>query len=121
MTPIRCHLLIGPPGSGKTTMAALMAPLLNAEVLSTDGIRKELYGDEAIQGDWKDIESRLHQQIRDCVHQEQSVLIDATHAKRAWRLAITQSLDCHMRWNGLAGGYKRQRKYVLSGTPIGSK
>ena len=93
MTPIRCHLLIGPPGSGKTTMAALMAPLLNAKVLSTDGIRKELYGDEAIQGDWNDIESRLHQQIRDCVHQEQSVLIDATHAKRAWRLAITQSLE----------------------------
>ena len=49
-------LLIGPPGSGKTTMAVLMAPLLNAELLSTDCIRKELYGDETCQGEWSEIE-----------------------------------------------------------------
>ena len=43
--PVRCHLLIGPPASGKTTLAQKLAPLLTkpgeqpALVLSTDRIR----------------------------------------------------------------------------------
>jgi hypothetical protein len=42
--PLRCHLLIGPPASGKTTLARDLAPLLRSEsgehalVLSTDAI-----------------------------------------------------------------------------------
>jgi MoxR-like ATPase len=30
--PLRCHLLIGPPASGKTTLARTLAPLLTAPV-----------------------------------------------------------------------------------------
>ena len=93
MSPLRCHLLIGPPGSGKTTMSKLMAPLLNAEVLSTDFIRKELYGDETCQGEWSEIENRLHSQLKEFVNQGKSVLIDATHAKRPWRLSYTQRIE----------------------------
>ena len=52
MAALRCHLLIGPPATGKTTVAALLAPLLDAELLSTDRIREELYGDPMIQGNW---------------------------------------------------------------------
>jgi len=47
--PLRCHLLIGPPGSGKTTTTALLAQLLDAELFSTDLIREQLYGDPMIQ------------------------------------------------------------------------
>ena len=53
---LRCHLLIGPPGSGKTTLAQELAPLLQGDgelpalVLSTDAIRAELFGDAAVQG-----------------------------------------------------------------------
>ena len=42
---LRCHLLIGQPASGKTTLAKALAPLLTApgeppaQVLSTDAIR----------------------------------------------------------------------------------
>jgi hypothetical protein len=49
--PLRCHLLIGPPASGKTTLARDLAPLLVGEsgvhalVLSTDAIRAERFGD----------------------------------------------------------------------------
>ena len=74
---LRCHLLIGPPASGKTTIATLLAPLLDAELFSTDRIRDELYGDPMIQGHWHEVEERLHAGIQATVAAGRSVLIDA--------------------------------------------
>ena len=90
--PLRCHLLIGPPASGKTTLAGVLATLTGAVVLSTDVVRAELFGDAAVQGPWSDIETLLHQRIREAVAAGTPVIVDATHARRAWRLAITQAL-----------------------------
>ncbi|MCP9883625.1 AAA family ATPase [Synechococcus sp. ATX 2A4] len=95
---LRCHLLIGPPGSGKTTLAAVLAQRFAlrgqvVEVLSTDGIREELYGDATIQGFWPAIERRLHERITAAIARGVGVIVDATHAKRPWRLAITQRLE----------------------------
>jgi predicted kinase len=98
MAPLRCHLLIGQPASGKTTLAKGLAPLLTgpgeppAVVLSTDAIRAEVFGDAAVQGPWVDIQQRLHQRIQEAVAAGIPVIVDATHARRAWRLAITQAL-----------------------------
>ena len=99
MTPaLRCHLLIGQPASGKTTLAKALAPLLSApgeppaQVLSTDAIRAEVFGDAAVQGPWLDIQQRLHQRIQECVAAGIPVIVDATQARRAWRLEITQAL-----------------------------
>ena len=96
--PLRCHLLIGQPASGKTTLAKALAPLLTApgeppaQVLSTDAIRAEVFGDAAVQGPWVDIQQRLHERIREAVAAGIPVIVDATHARRAWRLALTQAL-----------------------------
>ncbi|SBO42699.1 AAA family ATPase [Cyanobium sp. NIES-981] len=98
VAPLRCHLLIGPPASGKTTLARALAPLLSgpgdpaALVLSTDAIRAEVFGDAAVQGPWLDIQQRLHQRLREAVAAGIPVIVDATHARRPWRLAITQAL-----------------------------
>jgi predicted kinase len=98
MAPLRCHLLIGQPASGKTTLAQALAPLLTAPgeppavVLSTDAIRAEVFGDAAVQGPWVDIQQRLHQRIQEAVAAGIPVIVDATHARRPWRLAITQAL-----------------------------
>ena len=62
-------------------------------MLSTDVIRAELFGDAAVQGPWIDIESRLHQRIAQAVADGMPVKVDATHARRPWRLAITQALS----------------------------
>ncbi len=96
--PLRCHLLIGPPASGKTTLARTLAPLLTAPgeppalVLSTDVIRAEVFGDAAVQGPWIDIQQRLQQRLIEAVSAGIPVIIDATHARRPWRLALTQAL-----------------------------
>ena len=90
--PLRCHLLIGPPASGKTTLAGVLAELTGAVVLSTDELRSELFGDPAVQGPWRDIEVLLHQRIRESVAAAVPVIVDATHARRPWRLAIIQAL-----------------------------
>ncbi len=95
---MRCHLLIGPPASGKTTLAKTLAPLLTAPgeppalVLSTDAIRAEVFGDAAVQGPWIDIQQRLQQRLIEAVAAGIPAIIDATHARRPWRLAITQAL-----------------------------
>lgn len=97
--PLRCHLLIGPPGSGKTTLAHQLAPLLQGDsgepgvVLSTDAIRAELFGDAAVQGPWDEIRALLLQRLHAAVTAGTPVVIDATHARRPWRLLYTQQLQ----------------------------
>jgi predicted kinase len=92
-TPLRCHLLIGPPASGKSTLASVLAELTGAIVLSTDAIRAELYGDAAVQGPWSEIEALFHQRLKDAVAAGQPVILDGTHSQRPWRLAILQALE----------------------------
>ncbi|MCT0212442.1 MULTISPECIES: ATP-binding protein [unclassified Synechococcus] len=97
--PLSCHLLIGPPASGKTTLANELAPLLTpagdppAVVLSTDRIRADVFGDAAVQGPWLEIRERLLEQLRQEVAAGRPVILDATHARRPWRLAYTQALE----------------------------
>jgi len=90
--PLRCHLLIGPPASGKTTLAAVLAELVGGRVVSTDAIRAELFGDASFQGPWSEVETTFHAWIREAVAKGVPAIIDATHAQRPWRLAITQGL-----------------------------
>jgi predicted kinase len=99
MQPLRCHLLIGPPASGKSTLAHTLAPLLAGPgdppgvVISTDQLREEVFGDAAVQGPWEIIEPLLHERIAMAVAAGRPVIVDATHARRPWRQAITQTLD----------------------------
>lgn len=93
MAPLRCHLLIGPPASGKSTLARVLAQLTGSVVLSTDALRAELFGEAAAQGPWSAIEVVLHQRLRDAVAAGLPVIVDATHACRPWRLALTRALN----------------------------
>lgn len=80
-----CHFLIGLPASGKSTLARILAQESTGLVVSIDRVRAQLYGDEAIQGVWQEIETEVFKQVKDAIEQRQSVIYDATNANRLWR------------------------------------
>ncbi|MCG9890575.1 MAG: WYL domain-containing protein [Thermosynechococcaceae cyanobacterium MS004] len=85
--PILCHVLIGAPGSGKTTLAQAWIQRDPSMVwVSTDDIRAELYGNAAQQLSWAEVEAAVTHKIQASIQAGRSVIYDATNAKRAWRL-----------------------------------
>lgn len=85
----KLYVMIGLPGSGKTTYANSIEGE-NIKVFSSDAIRKELYGDESIQGDnnliFRMLESRIEEHLSsgyDAVH-------DATNLREQNRKKLIQ-------------------------------
>lgn len=79
------YIMIGPAGTGKTTAAKVLAKKTNAEIFSSDAIREELYGDEAIQGDSKEVFNILFRRARFEAAYQCPVIIDATNLTRKYR------------------------------------
>ena len=101
MKPLRCHLLIGQPASGKSHLSKQLAEHLDADIFSTDQIRFWLYGNENEQGDWHEIEEYLFHKINENLEKNKSFIIDATHAKPDWRTRWTmQSFPKPVHWIG---------------------
>ncbi|MGI0492233.1 AAA family ATPase [Alkalinema pantanalense CENA528] len=86
-------LLVGLPGSGKSTIAQqLLQQTPCARVISTDGIRAQLFGDASIQGPWLKIWLEIRQQFLQATADIQSgqgafAIFDATNAVRKQRRA----------------------------------
>ena len=89
-------LLIGLPGSGKSTLAKqLLTECPQMRLISTDFIRGQLFGSEAIQGPWLLIWRELERQLQQAITADQGVILDATHAQRKNRReVITLARDC---------------------------
>ena len=84
----RCQLiiLIGLPGSGKSTLARQLLEAWPAyRWVSSDRIRARLFGDEAVQGDWRLIWGEIRSQLSSAVLDSPGAIYDATNAKRANR------------------------------------
>lgn len=87
------HLLIGIPGSGKSTLAAQWVERdRNCRIVSTDQIREQLFGNADAQKDWAKVEAEAITQVKQAIAAGQSVIYDATNAKRAWRMDLLQKL-----------------------------
>lgn len=92
-TPIEVIITVGVAGSGKSSA---IEKLHDYTIISTDGIRKELYGDESIQGDvtvFQIAEKRLKEQLRKSWVEGGKVVYDATNVIPDFRKKIVDL--CH--------------------------
>lgn len=89
----KLYMLIGLPASGKSTYAET----LDGVIFSSDALRAELWGDEAMQGDNNKLFTELHKRIKECLKNGQNAIYDATNINYKKRMAFLQELkhiDC---------------------------
>jgi predicted kinase len=98
-------ILCGIPGSGKSTYAKTYTERnYNTIHLSSDEIRKELYGDENIQGNPGEVFNLMQKRAVEALNNGYSVLYDATNITRKDRSGIISAcpkfakIECHIIW-----------------------
>lgn len=99
----KCIILCGIPGSGKSTYAQSFEELGWVH-LSSDLIRKELYGDESIQGNPNEVFSLMQKRAVDALNNGKSVIYDSTALTRKDRAGIIAAcpkfakIECKVIW-----------------------
>lgn len=89
----KLFMMIGLPASGKSTLAEQIAKSEDAEIVSSDNIRKELYGDENIQGDNNKVFRILQERIISGLKNNKNMIYDATNISYKTRMAFLQRLN----------------------------
>lgn len=84
--------LVGLPGSGKSTYANKLKEK-GYKVFSSDSIRKELYGDENIQGDGNKVFNILHKRISENLKNDVNCIYDSTGISSKRRMSFLNSIS----------------------------
>lgn len=87
------YMLVGLPGSGKSNIARKMKeenPKI--QILSSDELRKELWGNENTQGDNSVLFKELHNRIKFCLENGVDCIYDATNISSKRRVAFLNEL-----------------------------
>ena len=84
------YVLVGCPACGKSTFAKNFDN--DTVVISSDAIREELYGDEAIQGNGKEVFSLYYDRAIAAIENGYDVILDATNVTRKARKNIFSTL-----------------------------
>ena len=90
-------MLAGLPGSGKSTIAKSITTSDDNEehkpvIHSSDGLRKELFGDETTQGDNNKLFTELHRRIKADLIAGKDVIYDATNISKKLRIQFLNEL-----------------------------
>ena len=80
-------MMVGLPGSGKSTYAKQLSEETNAVICSSDTIREELYGDENSQDNNDEVFKILHSRIKENLKNGKNVIYDATNINSKRRKA----------------------------------
>lgn len=89
---MKVFIMIGVPGSGKSTIAKEIAEKYNAKILSSDKIREELFGSEDCQSKGWLVFSTLYSRAREYLMKNENIIIDATSINRKARKQIFSNL-----------------------------
>jgi predicted kinase len=107
-------MLVGIPGSGKTTYAeCYMKRYESTKHISSDAIRKELYGDENCQEDHNKVFTIMRDRTLEALRNGYDVLYDATNVSRKNRKSILDQLppyvtkECMIIWASIEDCIKR--------------
>lgn len=84
------YTMCGLPGSGKSTYAKQHPECV---VISSDEVRKELYGDEAIQGDGAKVFEIVNCRVEEALDQGFNVIYDATNVASKTRKNIVNRFN----------------------------
>ena len=90
---MKAFVMVGAPGSGKSTAARKLAKDHNAVIVCGDEIRRELYGDAANQGNWIEIHDKIVEQLEENVGK--SVIVDGTHFNSSYRVGALLTLKTY--------------------------
>lgn len=88
MTPT-LYVMIGPAGSGKSTFAAKMK---GVDVISTDQLRKEMFGSEEIQNEAQRVFRAAYHLMRNWLTLGLNVCFDATNTTKRTREEILREV-----------------------------
>ena len=92
MSVVYFEMLVGVPGCGKSTYARKMEAL-DYIWISSDKIREELYGGEEIQGNPKDVFTKMYERTFEALNEGKDVVYDATNIKRKDRMSLLAEID----------------------------
>lgn len=84
------YILVGPPASGKSTLAKSMSEYFDAEVVSPDSIRKDLFGDERCQDDNAKVFEEAFETVKSLNYEYQDVIFDATNVVKWRRMELVE-------------------------------
>ena len=74
-------IMVGLPGSGKSTHTAKYETQNHTTIVSTDEIRRELYGNPETQGNGQDVFNEAYRRIEIALRAGDTVVFDATNLK----------------------------------------
>lgn len=85
-------MMVGLPGSGKSTYAKKLSDKIQITIYSSDAIREELFGDENYQTDNNEVFETLHKRVKDRLKNKENVVYDATNISSKRRRAFLSEL-----------------------------
>lgn len=92
---MNAYVMVGAPGSGKSTYANNLAKTEHAVIISGDDVRAELYGCADIQGNWGEIWGRIDELVAEAAALGRNVILDGTHYRASYRKEAIALLNSH--------------------------
>ena len=86
-------MMVGFPGSGKSTYALKLAASEGAVVFSSDALRKELYGSEAVQDRNEEVFNVLMKRMLEALKAGKDVIFDAMNISSRYRRSTLQMVN----------------------------